>query len=106
MLIVAGTDRLDRVMTVGQMQGKFQFVLLPQVCWKPSAPIWSSSLFAFRAASISFDLLCCLLLLLPFVLPPPSLFTFSYCLFLFSPFGLHLLFPYLLPSPMFAFKAA
>jgi hypothetical protein len=30
-LILAGADRLDRVMTVGQMQGKFQMVLLPQV---------------------------------------------------------------------------
>lgn len=30
-LVLAGTDRLDRVLTVGQMQGKFQLVLLPQV---------------------------------------------------------------------------
>lgn len=30
-LILAGTDRLDRSLTVGQMQGKFQLVLLPQV---------------------------------------------------------------------------
>jgi len=30
-LILAGTDRLDRALTVGQMQGKFQLVLLPQV---------------------------------------------------------------------------
>ena len=30
-LILAGTDRLDRPLTVGQMQGKFQLVLLPQV---------------------------------------------------------------------------
>lgn len=29
-LILAGTDRLDRSLTVGQMQGKFQLVLLPQ----------------------------------------------------------------------------
>lgn len=29
-LVLAGTDRLDRVLTVGQMQGKFQLVLLPQ----------------------------------------------------------------------------
>lgn len=30
-LILAGTDRLDRPLTIGQMQGKFQMVLLPQV---------------------------------------------------------------------------
>lgn len=30
-LMLAGTDRLDRTLTVGQMQGKFQMVLLPQV---------------------------------------------------------------------------
>lgn len=29
-LVLAGTDRLDRPLTVGQMQGKFQLVLLPQ----------------------------------------------------------------------------
>lgn len=28
-LVLAGTDRLDRPLTVGQMQGKFQLVLLP-----------------------------------------------------------------------------
>ena len=30
-LILAGTDRLDRPLTIGQMQGKFQMSLLPQV---------------------------------------------------------------------------
>lgn len=30
-LIVAGTDRMDKTLMIGQMQGKFQFVLLPQV---------------------------------------------------------------------------
>ncbi|MEW5312926.1 MAG: hypothetical protein WDW38_004524 [Sanguina aurantia] len=30
LLILAGTDRLDKVLTIGQMQGKFQMVLLPQ----------------------------------------------------------------------------
>jgi protein phosphatase methylesterase 1 len=30
-LMLAGTDRLDRGLTIGQMQGKFQMVLLPQV---------------------------------------------------------------------------
>lgn len=29
MLLLAGTDRLDKVLTIGQMQGKFQLVLLP-----------------------------------------------------------------------------
>ena len=29
--MLAGTDRLDRPLTIGQMQGKFQPVLLPQV---------------------------------------------------------------------------
>ena len=30
MLIIAGVDRLDRDLTVGQMQGKFQMQVLPQ----------------------------------------------------------------------------
>ena len=30
-LLLAGTDRLDRELTIGQMQGRFQMVLLPQV---------------------------------------------------------------------------
>lgn len=30
-LVLVGTDRLDRPLTIGQMQGKFQPVLLPQV---------------------------------------------------------------------------
>jgi hypothetical protein len=30
-LMLAGTDRLDRTLTIGQMQGRFQMVLLPQV---------------------------------------------------------------------------
>lgn len=29
MLLLAGTDRLDKVLTIGQMQGKFQLVLMP-----------------------------------------------------------------------------
>ncbi|BDA49543.1 Protein phosphatase methylesterase 1 [Coccomyxa sp. Obi] len=29
-LMLAGTDRLDRTLTIGQMQGRFQLVLLPQ----------------------------------------------------------------------------
>ncbi|GBF94379.1 phosphatase methylesterase [Raphidocelis subcapitata] len=29
MLLLAGTDRLDRELTIGQMQGKFQLVLMP-----------------------------------------------------------------------------
>ena len=32
-LVLAGTDRLDKLLTIGQMQGKFQLVLLPQVGW-------------------------------------------------------------------------
>ncbi len=37
-LMLAGTDRLDRTLTIGQMQGRFQMVVLPQVshvlcCW-------------------------------------------------------------------------
>ena len=31
LLILAGTDRLDKILTIGQMQGKFQMVVLPQV---------------------------------------------------------------------------
>ena len=31
MLLLAGVDRLDRELTVGQMQGKFQMQVLPQV---------------------------------------------------------------------------
>ena len=30
MLVLAGVDRLDRDLTVGQMQGKFQMQVLPQ----------------------------------------------------------------------------
>ena len=30
MLILAGTDRLDRELMIGQMQGKFQLVVLPE----------------------------------------------------------------------------
>ena len=30
-LIVAGTDRLDKPLTIGQMQGKFQYTVLPAV---------------------------------------------------------------------------
>ena len=30
-LMLAGTDRLDRALTIGQMQGRFQMVVLPQV---------------------------------------------------------------------------
>lgn len=31
MLLLAGTDRLDKALTIGQMQGKFQLELIPQV---------------------------------------------------------------------------
>jgi len=31
LLMLAGVDRLDRDLTVGQMQGKFQMLVLPQV---------------------------------------------------------------------------
>eukprot|EP01113_Clastostelium_recurvatum_P032321 TRINITY_DN4137_c0_g1_i2.p1 TRINITY_DN4137_c0_g1~~TRINITY_DN4137_c0_g1_i2.p1 ORF type:complete len:368 (+),score=52.61 TRINITY_DN4137_c0_g1_i2:27-1130(+) len=31
MLLLAGTDRLDRALTIGQMQGKFQLTVLPKV---------------------------------------------------------------------------
>lgn len=31
LLILAGTDRLDKALTIGQMQGRFQLVVLPQV---------------------------------------------------------------------------
>lgn len=40
MLLLAGTDRLDKVLTIGQMQGKFQLAVLPmaghaiQVRWR------------------------------------------------------------------------
>lgn len=30
-LILAGTDRLDKTLTIGQMQGKFQLIVLPSV---------------------------------------------------------------------------
>ncbi len=30
LLLLAGTDRLDRPLTIGQMQGRFQLALLPQ----------------------------------------------------------------------------
>lgn len=31
LLILAGTDRLDRELMIGQMQGKFQLVIVPNV---------------------------------------------------------------------------
>ena len=34
-LMLAGTDRLDKTLTIGQMQGKFQMVVLPQVTATP-----------------------------------------------------------------------
>ena len=43
-LMLAGTDRLDRALTIGQMQGRFQMVVLPQVvlsaalCTPPHLP--------------------------------------------------------------------
>jgi len=33
--MLAGTDRLDRALTIGQMQGRFQMVVLPQVGGRP-----------------------------------------------------------------------
>lgn len=31
MLILAGTDRLDRELMIGQMQGKYQLLVIPEV---------------------------------------------------------------------------
>ncbi len=31
LLILAGTDRLDKALTIGQMQGKFQLEIFPDV---------------------------------------------------------------------------
>jgi pimeloyl-ACP methyl ester carboxylesterase len=31
LLVLAGTDRLDRTLMIGQMQGKFQMVVVPDV---------------------------------------------------------------------------
>lgn len=31
LLMLAGTDRLDKTLLIGQMQGKFQMALLPKV---------------------------------------------------------------------------
>lgn len=42
-LVLVGTDRLDRPLTIGQMQGKFQPVLLPQVSrcsWTGLGLVW------------------------------------------------------------------
>lgn len=44
-LVLVGTDRLDRPLTIGQMQGKFQPVLLPQV-----KPIISSRILCFASS--------------------------------------------------------
>jgi len=38
LLLLAGTDRLDRPLTIGQMQGRFQLALLPQA--RAAAPSW------------------------------------------------------------------
>ena len=38
-LMLAGTDRLDRPLTIGQMQGRFQMVVLPQVQKTPPSEL-------------------------------------------------------------------
>lgn len=35
LLLLAGTDRLDRDLTIGQMQGRFQLALLPKARSRP-----------------------------------------------------------------------
>ena len=45
LLLLAGTDRLDRDLTIGQMQGRFQLALLPKARSRPpccdiSAMFW------------------------------------------------------------------
>lgn len=49
-LVLVGTDRLDRPLTIGQMQGKFQPVLLPQV-----KPITSSRLLNLASPSLAIN---------------------------------------------------
>jgi hypothetical protein len=39
-LVLAGTDRFDRPLTIGQMQGKFQPVLLPKVGTEAARGRW------------------------------------------------------------------
>ena len=50
-LMLAGTDRLDRELTIGQMQGRFQMVVLPQASLLVSTH--SSALSA--GMTVSFD---------------------------------------------------
>lgn len=40
LLLLAGTDRLDKVLTIAQMQGRYQLVVLPDVghCLQEDAP--------------------------------------------------------------------
>ena len=46
-LMLAGTDRLDKPLTIGQMQGRFQMVLLPQ-----ARPVLDSG--ASRTSALTF----------------------------------------------------
>ena len=43
-LMLAGTDRLDKTLLIGQMQGKFQMSLLPEV----SGSLWGLQHFAMK----------------------------------------------------------
>ena len=48
--MLAGTDRLDRPLTIGQMQGRFQMIVLPQVYTMLSWPVMSAGVDSRRAS--------------------------------------------------------
>jgi len=59
LLILAGTDRLDKALTIAQMQGKFQLALFPQAghCIQEDAPHWiATELAAFAERTKPLDI--------------------------------------------------
>ena len=51
-LLLAGTDRLDKALMIGQMQGKFQLVLLPQVRLISLTRHWAARLLLLQASRV------------------------------------------------------
>lgn len=66
-----GTDRLDRPLTIGQMQGKFQPVLLPQVGGRASVGQWLQALPCGERVVKQQELGCCAPACLYGAHPPP-----------------------------------
>lgn len=57
LLLLAGTDRLDQELTIGQMQGKFQMSLLPQAGHVIQEDVRIHCIRLVDAISSTFDLI-------------------------------------------------